>query len=336
MKNKRLRRTSFLLLTFLVSGFLAFAQVTYTYQLSGDFHSQPSSANDLIQIPNNSGETGTFLQRPVPASTCGQQGTAQGYFFNDDAGLQFNNPAGFIDKAYSIAFNFQIDEFTSPPPWVRLLSFTHTDDHGIYIELTNPPTHGTLDFWPNGTVGPDDFFTTVDFYQLILVRDEAGLIKIYVNGTEFDTYDDSQTKDYLPQAPGNYIIWFRDDPSVLANEASPGFVQNIIIGNYAWTSTKVQEIWQRFCSSLLGVPENVKNEVNIYPNPANDLLYMEMADMNIACSVSIIDITGQQLFFMDNSRVPLRVFDISHFNPGIYFLRVISDDKSRVYRFIKK
>jgi hypothetical protein len=336
MKNKELSRISVFLSTFLVTGFLTFAQVTYTYQLSGDFHSQPYSANDLIQIPNNSGDTGTFLQRPVPASTCGQQGTAQGYFFNDDAGLQFNNPAGFIDKSYSIAFNFQIDEFISPPMWVRLLSFTHTDDVGIYIELTNPPTNGTLEFWPNGTVGPDNFFTTVDFYQLILVRNDTGIIKIYVNGNEFDTYDDSQTQQYVPQDPHHYIIWFRDDPSVLANEASPGFVQNIIIANYAWTPSKITELWQQFCSSLLNTDEHVKKESNIYPNPAKDRLFLEMPDKYSTYSVSIIDITGQQLLFLDNARAPIQDFDISHFNPGIYFLRIITEDKSRVYRFIKK
>jgi len=336
MKNKRLLRTCFLLLTFLVTSFLTFAQVTYTYQLSADFHSQPYSDNDLVRIPNNSGDTGTFLQRSVPATTCGQTGTAQGYFFNDDAGLQFNNPSGFIDKTYSIAFNFQIDEFIDPPMWVRIMSFTHTDDHGIYIRLTNPPTNGTLEFWPNGIVGPDNFFTTVDFYQLILVRDDAGLIKIYINGTEFGTYDDSQTQEYIPQPSKNYIIWFRDDPSELENEASPGFVQNIIIANYAWTPSKVTEIWERFCSSLLGVSENTKKEVSFYPNPAGDRLWLEIADMNSAYAVSIIDITGQQLLFSDKTKTAVQVFNISHFNPGIYFLRIVSEDKSRVYRFIKK
>jgi hypothetical protein len=336
MKHKRFRRTCFLLSTLLVPGFLAFPQVTYTYQLSGDFHSQPSSAYDLVQIPNNSGDTGMFLQRPVPASTCGQQGIAKGYFFNDDAGLQFNNPTGFIDKSYSIAFNFQIDEFISPPQWVRIMSFTHNDDHGIYIKLTGAPNTGTLEFWPNGTVGTDDFFTTVDYYQMILVRDEAGLIRIYVNGTEFGSYDDSQTQEYIPQPDKNYIIWFRDDPSVLANEASPGFIQNIIITNTIWTPTKVQEIWNLFCSSLLVVSENAIKDTRLYPNPAGNQLYLEMAGKNRPYTVSIIDITGQQVLWTDNGWVPLQVFDISLFKPGIYFLRIISDDGSHVYRFVKK
>lgn len=100
----------------------------------------------MIQIPNNSGLTGEFVTRIVPSSTCGEGGDAAGYFFEDDAGLQFDNPPGFIDQSYSLAFNFQIDEFITPPPWVRILSFTHVDDIGVYIYLTNPPTNGTLQF----------------------------------------------------------------------------------------------------------------------------------------------------------------------------------------------
>jgi hypothetical protein len=281
------------------------------------------------------GDTGTFLQRPVPASTCGQQGTASGYFFHDDAGLLFNNPEGFIGASYSIAFNFQMDEFISPPPWVRIMSFTHTDDHGIYIYLSNPPSQGTLEFWPNGTVGPDNFFTTVDFYQLILIREESGLIRIYVNGNEFDTYDDSETQEYLPQPGKNYIIWFRDDPSVLANEASPGFVQNIIISNFAWSVDKVQEIWQRFCSSLLGTGDPDPGEFSVFPNPASDRVYIRPPTAGEHCVATLYDITGLEIGLQEFSGSSLRSFDIHNYSPGVYFLRILAGEKSRVYRILK-
>lgn len=183
---------------FSISFVVCFGQTTYNYPLIGNFSAIQTGAPDLIQIPNNSGFTGEFVTRIVPPSTCGEGGNADGYFFEDDAGLQFNNPPGFIDQSYSLSFNFQIDEFISPPPWVRILSFTHIDDIGVYIYLTNPPTNGTLEFWPYGTVGEEDFFTTVDFYQMILVRNDEGLIKIYVNGEEFAEYDDSETHKFIP------------------------------------------------------------------------------------------------------------------------------------------
>jgi hypothetical protein len=312
------------------------AQEEYTYQLSQDFHGTPSAAPDLIQIPNNSNLTGEFVPRTVPATTCGQTGISHGYFFNDDSGLKFYNPSGFINQSYSIAFNFQVDEFISPPAWVRILSFTHTDDVGVYIQLTNPPTNGTLEFWPYGTVGTTDFFTTVNFYQIILVRDDAGLIKIYVNGQEFSTYDDGQTQKYVPQPPDNWIVWFRDDPSVLANEASPGFVQNIILANYTWTLPKIQEVWQKFCSSLLSVDEIPETDIQVYPNPAKDLLFLDVPPGTGDYRYSIADVTGQCIVSVNRPGSLKQSIDISRFSPGIYFLRVISEERSQVFRFIKK
>jgi hypothetical protein len=84
-----------------------------------------------------------FVLRTVPTSTYGQRGIASGYFFEDDAGVQFNSSEEFINQSYSLAFNFHIDEFISLLQWVRLLNFTHIDDHGIYIKLTSPPDYGT-------------------------------------------------------------------------------------------------------------------------------------------------------------------------------------------------
>lgn len=281
---------------FLLSLQFTIAQSIYIYPLANSFSPIQAGGPDLIVIPNNDGLTGQFTNRAVPETTCGQGGTASGYFFEDDAGLQFNNPQGFIGQSYSLAMNFQIDEFISPPPWVRLLSFTHVDDIGVYIYLTNPPTNGTLEFWPYGTVGEYNFFNTNDFYQLVLVRNENGLIKIYINGQEFAEYDDSGTQKFVPGPPDNFIVFFRDHPSVLANEASPGFVSNIIIRNLSWTPQEVQTIWDNFCSSLLDIEENSSAEIRIFPNPVTSgFLTIEIPVLNEGAIYRLYDISGRML-----------------------------------------
>lgn len=312
-----------------------FGQTTYNYPLIEDFSAIQSGAPDLIQVPNNSGLTGEFVIRSVPVSTCGQGGNAGGYFFEDDAGLKFNNPPGFIDQEYSLAFNFQVDEFITPPPWVRILSFTHTDDVGVYIYLTNPPTNGTLEFWPYGMVGEDDFFTTVDFYQLILVRQASGLIKIYINGEEFAEYDDSETQKFVPGDPNNYIVFFRDDPSVLANEASPGFVSDIIIGNYAWTPNEVIDVWEDFCNSLLAVEETPELQTQIFPNPVSDVLNIILDNPNTDGEVQIIDIIGRNCLTttIHNNQVAV---DVSSLDQGIYLLKIIHANIVEVHKIKKE
>ena len=325
----------FIFLSLFVVNATLWSQVTYTYPLSQSFSGSGAGAPDLIQIPNNSGLTGEFVIRPVPTSTCPQGGNAKGYFFEDDAGLQFNSPTGFIDNQYSLSMIFQFDEFISPPPWVRVLSFTHEDDHGIYIYLTNPPTNGTLEFWPHGTVGTYDFFNTVDFYQLILVRQTDNLVKIYINGNEFDTYDDGTTMEYLPQPPDNYLIFFRDHPSVMADEASPGFVSNIELTNIAWTSQQVATKWSEFCTSLLYVPEPEAESFIVYPNPAENFLYINLPEAHDRTHLKVFDVSGRLLI----DKVTLEkspVMDVSQLDAGLYFLVIEQTHDLQTVRFSKQ
>lgn len=333
MKKPKL---SFFLLLFAcsISSYTLNAQISYVYPLSSNFQSNDVEAPVLIQIPNNDGNTGEFVTREVPEITCGQPGNADGYFFEDDAGLQFNNPEGFINQAYSIAFNFQIDEFITPPSWVRILSFTHDNDVGVYILLTTPPDHGTLEFWPFGTVGETDFFSPNDFYQLILVRNETGLIKVYVNGTEFAEYDDSETQAYVPQDPNHFIIWFRDHPSVLADEASPGFVSDIILADFPWTIEQVSQKWEEFCSYLLSVEEASHTDLLISPNPAGNFVNITIPSSQHA-EIEILDGQGKlcmkSIVKQNNNQI-----NVNSLQPGIYFVSVITDDgKLRLKKFIK-
>jgi hypothetical protein len=323
----------FLALIFLP--WLMIGQTSYTYPLTSDLSPVQAGGPQLIEIPNNSGQYGQFTTRTVPASTCGQGGTAGGYFFPDDGGLQFNSPAGFINQSYSLALNFQFDEFISPPGWVRLLSFTHFDDVGMYIKLTNPPTNGTLEFWPYGTAGEWDFFNTTDFYQMILVRDASGVITVYINGQEFATYDDSETQAFVPADPNNFIVFFRDDPSVLEGEASPGFVSSIIIRNLNWTPTEVQAVWENFCSSLLNVPEEQGKQISVFPNPSpNGMFRISVPDYLLNSEYTIRDAIGRAVLEGILSEKDCTI-DIRNLYSGMYFLLIKGEGEITTLKLFK-
>jgi hypothetical protein len=287
-----------------------------------------------VQIPNNDGLTGEFVSRTVPETTCEEGGTAGGYYFEDDAGLQFNCPPDFVGESYSLSMIFQIDELISPPSWVRILSFTHTDDHGMYIYLTGSPTNGTLEFWPYGVAGETNFFDTENFYQLILVRNGAGLIKVYVNGTEFAEYDDSGTQEYKFHDPENYLIFFRDHPSVLADEASPGFVSNIKITNQAWNASQVSQEWEDFCSSLLNTQELYEDEFRVYPNPAGSVMNVVLPSGVATADLRIYDLSGKLQLHQENQSEQASI-DVSDLPGGIYFLHILLENGQKVIKVSK-
>ena len=183
IRNKIICRYKFFLVATLaiIFSLSISGQTSLNFPLTGDFQELNSQHGDLVQLPNSADEIGFFDPFSVPVTTCPSSFGVLGYHFFDNAGLRFENNQ-FISCEYSIQFTFHIKDLSGPQGWVRLLNFTPSDDNGIYIKLTDAPVTGTLEFWPNGTVGTADFFNSVDLYQFVITRECSGLVNIYVNG----------------------------------------------------------------------------------------------------------------------------------------------------------
>jgi len=80
--------------------------------------------------------------------------------------------------------------------------------------------------------------------------------------------------------------------------------------------------------------ENEELEVNLYPNPTNNILNIESSyDENM--TVFIYNINGQQMYYgekLDNHQV----IDVSNFESGLYIVKVISADDVITTRFLKQ
>lgn len=73
--------------------------------------------------------------------------------------------------------------------------------------------------------------------------------------------------------------------------------------------------------------------LKLFPNPTNELLYIEVPSYSKAMSVSIFDATGKCLW-----KGPLNIgrnrIDVKHLPPGIYFLKAAPNGQSLVSRFL--
>ncbi len=81
-----------------------------------------------------------------------------------------------------------------------------------------------------------------------------------------------------------------------------------------------------------GVEENAAS-FNIYPNPVNDVLFIE-TEVEII-EVSIFDVYGRSQQSTVNGQQSLSI-DVTNLNSGVYFVKVITDNGEVVKRFIKK
>ena len=106
------------------------------------------------------------------------------------------------------------------------------------------------------------------------------------------------------------------------NNSRVSFIK-VINGEHAWYSGESYdvdyetEIYRFFTNSLdvTDVNENVCNAMNVYPNPANDFIFI---DLNESSEISIFDLLGNEvLHTITNSKV-----DISSLTNGIYFLNI--------------
>lgn len=69
-----------------------------------------------------------------------------------------------------------------------------------------------------------------------------------------------------------------------------------------------------------GINENTLSFLDVYPNPATD--YIKVQTKNPIASITVYDMTGKTVFKQINTDRPAEIIDISHFNPGIYLVKV--------------
>jgi len=79
----------------------------------------------------------------------------------------------------------------------------------------------------------------------------------------------------------------------------------------------------------VGIDENAKTNVMIFPNPAQD--YIMIQSNNIINSVQITDFSGKVLYSGTGTKL-----DIRNLSSGIYFIRVSSDNGISNTKFVKK
>jgi len=84
---------------------------------------------------------------------------------------------------------------------------------------------------------------------------------------------------------------------------------------------------------VVGVDELTEGKVKIYPNPTNDILYIEGAVDHCRCE--IYTATGQLVYKNDNCQNKLKV-DVSGIQPGAYIIKLMSADNIINKVFIKK
>lgn len=75
-------------------------------------------------------------------------------------------------------------------------------------------------------------------------------------------------------------------------------------------------------------------EINIFPNPSEDIVYVNLPDFDVEAEILFFDVLGK-LVFNIKTTLTQNSIDISALTPGVYFFKVQSNTNSKTSKFIK-
>ncbi len=93
-----------------------------------------------------------------------------------------------------------------------------------------------------------------------------------------------------------------------------------------WVETEAE------CDAL-SVGDYVFQNINIYPNPVKNKLYI--SNLTDRSKLSLYDLQGRKVRF-EKFKTKMTSFDLSNLEPGIYFLQVTLQNTSKTFKIIKQ
>ena len=85
-----------------------------------------------------------------------------------------------------------------------------------------------------------------------------------------------------------------------------------------------------------GIPQLVKSEIEIYPNPAHDMLKIKSGDTGKNYQLEIFNALGSRVLDGEVGPEPIQYIDLSGFASGMYFIRLWRGNETYQGKFIRQ
>jgi len=124
----------------------------------------------------------------------------------------------------------------------------------------------------------------------------------------------------------------------ITGETSQSFIANtngdyaviVTVGNCSETSACVN-------IATVGIDAyNLSNTVSVSPNPTTGNVNLDFGKILNDGSVIISDITGKQVYRIENLNNQTLNLDINHFSKGVYFVKIQNNNEQKVLKLIKQ
>ena len=154
------------------------------------------------------------------------------------------------------------------------------------------------------------------FYGAYYFRDtyEDGFVIVNNNGEVIydEPFDDMEIQDLSMDEEGNifYHGWFTGNITIEEEEVVPQSGENYLVG---------QLKADQMISGSTFKEEKYQTEIVVFPNPANERIYIKWPDPVEKLEVTVFDMSGKQVL---NKQVEKNSVNITSLSPGFYLVRL--------------
>ena len=190
------------------------------------------------------------------------------------------------------------------------------DGAGTNILYSTSDMDGDLRDTSNPDIGLDEFNSTID----TTVNISGSMLTANQNGASYQWIDCGNGDTLIP------------------GETSQSFTatQN---GDYAVIITQGACVDTSNCTNVMpvGLSDNkFRSDISVFPNPGKDMITINFGDNQLGSSLLILDITGKEVYSGRNEESNILNVDICHLKNGVYFLKIIDENKQEIIKLMKQ
>jgi len=308
----------------------------------------------LVKNPTGASAT-SYINEAVTVNSGPVRSDANGKFYLDRNFRMTNTSAG----PYDVVFFFldsELASLTAADPATTLANLKVTRTTGEtgctanYVTGNNP-NNGLLGQTSNGSVGGVNWlgFTTPGFSQFFVSRGNTALpvnilsfdAKALNNKTVQLTWNvaaEVDVREYIVERSNDNRNWSAIGSVKASQKSTYGFNDNSPVSGVNYYRLAVKDVNASVAySDIRTVNFSGKGNMALYPNPANNTLYVSGTDdKNVV--VSIYNEVGQIVNTLSSNGETIRTggIDVSQLLPGAYSIQVKGESGLTTMRFVKQ
>jgi hypothetical protein len=236
-----------------------------------------------------------------------------------------DNPNGQTDQQPTN--NYSTSQFVRPPVYTYMQNEGDEDDNRLIFWLTTNNTYWETSWslydWNGNTVFERDDFSAAGATYRDTLELNQGCYTFHLkdsdhDGLSFFANNDGNGSFRLKEVGGPLFTTFEND---FGKEIKHSF------------------FWRTDLVGIEGEATVAKPELNLYPNPASNVAYLEVLNLGKRLTIELFDAQGRRLDLMQKSNPGLGYYlpmDISSLTPGVYLIRVSDGEKFSTLRMVKE